>query len=168
MKTYILRFFFAFSLLGLLPGCPNPFPDCPPTPTLDYFALDANLIGGWHGEASYWDTGFVKIYTVGLALNADRTFELTIHDNSGRYAANGIWAVDALASPQPRIQLGVACSDSERHPESSWHRGVYDIQSGVFGEYLTIDTLKYPESAVIESDFNGIVWRLERDEPGGN
>ncbi len=151
--------------LILLSGCPNPFPDCPPTPTLDYFALDSKIMGGWHGEAGYYsDLTFVKIYTVGLALNADRTFELIIHDNSGRYTTKGIWVVDALASPQPRIQFGVACSDSERHPESSWHRGVYYLQpsDGFLSDYLHIDTRKYPDSAVIESDFNGIVWRLFR------
>lgn len=156
---------FSALCLILLSGCPAQFPDCPPVPTLDYVLPDPSIVGAWQGEAGYYsDLSFIKIYTVGLALNADRTFLLNIHDDSGRYTANGTWAVDSLASPQPRIQLGVACSDSERHPESSWHRGVYYLQVGdeVTSDFLHIDTHKYPDSAVIDSDFTGVVWRFFR------
>lgn len=158
----ILCFFLAAAMLV---GCPAPdFGDCPPPPTLSYGSMDSRISGLWYGRAYLTPRITETIYDATLSIEPNREFVLVVSDDEGTYELRGIVGTDINASPESRIELGVACSEFDGWGPGSWLRGVYQPQEhDVLDEqYLLLQIIEYPYAAPIGFD-GGLRWFFSQD-----
>jgi hypothetical protein len=151
-----------------LSGCPQ-FPGCPEPPALDIGIPSPAIVGVWTGDGDLPDRSRPPIYQSTIDFDPDGTFSMVIVQGDAGHQVVGTWAVNPLAIPQPRIQLGVACSDFDFYPPSSWLRGVYLTLD--FGpdepEVLVMRLSAFPTRAIIgvEDDPDGWPeWTFERTQ----